>query len=800
MPFQTAEEINYQNMKMIAAQLRKYKRIQEIEGNFYEFVKEAWGVVEPKKEFVDGWHIKAKCEHLESTVRHSMGEPGEISQLILNEPPRHMKSSVISVMFVAWVWIKHPEKQFLYASYSERLSIRDSVSCRRLIESPWYRKNWGSRFNLVKDQNQKVLFRNDKGGYRLASSVQGTNTGEGGDFIIYDDPNNVKDVTSDVMREGVNDWHDQVMITRLNTPKTGVRIVVQQRCHVDDMTGHLLKQGGWDHLKLPAEFEGEYITTKIGWTDPRTHVGQLLWEEQFGHSDIEALKSTMGAAGAAGQLQQRPSPASGAIFKREWFNYYVPHGFVAEGMPPVRVKMQGGIEDIYKDAVELPVAFEQILHSIDCSFKGESDSDFVAIHVWGRVGANFYFLYRSTKRRDFPATCKAIREISLMYPCPTKLVEDKANGPAVIATLKNEIPGLIAINPEGGKEARANAVSPYVESGNVYLPHPLLEPWVGEFIEEACIFPRVPHDDDTDAMTQAIRRLSDSISQSAVPEFRIMPRVGEPESACHVRTDEEIMAEINPAWRHWISVSPGPVGSALWFAETPTGSLRLYRELYVGGMDAHEAGRAIAKASLPDVQAYLNMISSRATWNIDILLEKMAFKPIEPIGSYAELLEDGVRAYEPDGEFDERLIARAQIQQAKFRCDMVEMQPSAFDRLRELLRFAPPNFREVSYNKKKAMALQDMDYEKYKEYMAAVEGKVYGEYPKIKFAAGCTGVIAAIGAAQREEDLVSDYLQALLIGISAPASPVSAKVGKLVPWNPQVKKIHGRARIRGYVH
>jgi hypothetical protein len=197
-----------------------------------EFVRQAWPIVESSTPFVPGWHIDAIIDHLETVSR------GQIRNLLINVPPRHMKSLLVAVLWPAWEWIRFPERRWLYSSYAASLSIRDSVKCRRLIESPWYRGLWGDRFVLTGDQNTKGRFDNNRSGYRIATSVGGAATGEGGDRIVCDDPNNVNEVESDSVRRATNEWFDVVMSTRVNDdPKTTAKVVVMQRCHEQDLAG-----------------------------------------------------------------------------------------------------------------------------------------------------------------------------------------------------------------------------------------------------------------------------------------------------------------------------------------------------------------------------------------------------------------------------------------------------------------------------------------------------------------------------------------------------------------------------------
>ena len=200
-----------------------------------EFTKRAWPTIEPGRDFYDNWHIDAVSEHLQAIVE------GDIKRLIINIPPRHMKSISVAVVLPAWTWATQPDKKFLYASYAGSLSIRDSVKCRRLIDSKWYKEHFGDAFKLTSDQNQKQRFENNKTGQRIATSVDGALTGEGGDIIVIDDPHNVREAESSAVRESVLDWWDQAMQTRLNDPKTGAFVIIMQRVHENDLTGHILR-------------------------------------------------------------------------------------------------------------------------------------------------------------------------------------------------------------------------------------------------------------------------------------------------------------------------------------------------------------------------------------------------------------------------------------------------------------------------------------------------------------------------------------------------------------------------------
>jgi predicted phage terminase large subunit-like protein len=450
------------------------------ESSLHHFVKQAWRQVEPK-EFVDGWHLQAICEHLEAVTM------GQIRNLIINIPPRHTKSLTVSVMWPAWVWIRNPAFRWMFTSYAQRLSVRDSVKCRRVLQSPWYQKNWGSRYALTGDQNAKERYDTDKGGYRLATSVDGVATGEGGDALVADDPHNVREVESQLQRERVHEWWDSAMSTRRDDPKKSSRIIIMQRSHADDLTGHVEERLGGDYefLVLPAEYDPiTSRSTVIGFHDPRESSGELLWPERFGEDEILDQKNNLGSHQFAAQFNQRPSLPEGSIFKRHWFRFY-------PQPPPV-----------------LAEEMEFLCQSWDMAFKDTRSSDFVVGQVWGIKGANRYLLDQIRDRLSFTETLKAVRMLTSRWPKATaKYVEEKANGAAVIDTLRNEIEGLIAINPTESKESRAFAVTPECEAGNVWLPEPKLAPWVDAFIETLAQFPKGQYDDEVDAFTQALKQL-----------------------------------------------------------------------------------------------------------------------------------------------------------------------------------------------------------------------------------------------------------------------------------------------------
>jgi predicted phage terminase large subunit-like protein len=489
--------------------LRRQKRLAEVRGRLQQgqpaavlehslaaYAQAAWHLIEPVTPLVWGWHLDAICEHL-------MAVPDEIHNLLITVPPRSGKSSLVAIFWPTWRWLRFPGTRWLFASYALTLSLRDAVRSRRVIESPWYQAQWSDRFQLRKDQNAQGRYENNRTGYRISSSVGGSATGEGGDCVIVDDPHNLQEIHSETIREGVLTWWDEVMASRLNDPKTGARVIIQQRAHERDLAGHVLEQGGYTHLNLPMEYTPQTYVFHGRVVDPRMQPGELLCPERIGPEQIDELKTRLGSWAYNGQYQQTPAPTGGGIFKRWWWRYWQPKG---GHLPPVIVPGPDG-EKLAVHPVDLPEELSEVILSWDMAFKDLQDSDYVAGHVWGRLGADKYLLDRDHRRLDFPESQKAVRAMSAKWPqAHAKLIEDKANGPAIIASLKHEIPGLIPVDPGGGKVARAHAVAPVIEAGNVYVPHPQLYPWVDAYLHEHDVFPAGAHDDDVDATTQALKR------------------------------------------------------------------------------------------------------------------------------------------------------------------------------------------------------------------------------------------------------------------------------------------------------
>src|ERR1019366_3876920 len=290
---------------------------------FRDFIEQAWHVVEPARALISAWHVDAIAEHLQAISE------GQIKHLLINVPPGHGKSLIVSVLWPAWQWIRNEngaQWRGLFASYNGGLATRGSGGCRTLMESPWYRDGFSPAWRLSSEQNASY-FENTNSGFRISLSVGGCGTGFRGDAIVVDDPLNASDQYSETARRESVFWWDQVMSSRLNNLETGSKVIIMQRLHEADLSGHVLEQGTYEHLCLPSEFEPERRSvTSIGWRDPRIEPGQILFPVLYPRTVLDQARKDLGAAGYAGQHQQRPSPAEGGVLQRHWWGYWKPRG------------------------------------------------------------------------------------------------------------------------------------------------------------------------------------------------------------------------------------------------------------------------------------------------------------------------------------------------------------------------------------------------------------------------------------------------------------------------------------------
>lgn len=414
------------------------------------------------------------------------------ARLIVTMPPRHSKSLHVSEHLPAWYLGNNPDKRVIAASHTAELAYTFSRRVRNKINQvQWPFPNVSVAGDKAAVKAWDIAGRD--GGY-YAVGVGGSPVGHGADLIIIDDPiKNQADADSEIVREGLWEWYQGTLRTRLEPG--GSIILTATRWHDDDLTGRLIAaqaEGGeeWRHVHMPAIND---------------ETGEALWPERWSIERLHILRAAVGTRVWTAQYQGRPTVPDGETFKTRWWRFWKPKDST---LGPVKLKMSDGK---YHDApvIELPAKFDTQIQSWDMTFKDTKKGSFVVGQVWARQGAMKFLLDQKRDRLNFPNTVQAVRSTTAEWPLTKdKLVEDKANGPAVIDTLKSEIPGIIAIAPDGTKEARASAVTWTIEAGDVYLPHPGVCPWVWDFLLECAGFPLGKNDDQVDAMSQALNRLN----------------------------------------------------------------------------------------------------------------------------------------------------------------------------------------------------------------------------------------------------------------------------------------------------
>lgn len=459
------------------------------ERSLTDFVRQAWPLLEPATPLVWGPHLDAVCQHLQAVTE------GRIRNLVVTIPPRCGKSTLVSVLWPAWAWIARPATRWLCASYAQSLAVRDSVRCRRVLESPWYQERWGDRVRLTGDQNVKTRFENEATGHRLAVSVASAVTGEGGDVLLVDDAHNVAEAESTAVRLTTLRWWDEAFCNRLNDARTGARVIIGQRVHHRDLIGHVLDQGGFEELRIPEEFEADRrCTTSLGWQDWRQADGELLRPERFGPEQVAEAKRRLGSVAYAAQHQQRPIPREGALFKAGWFRRYADLG------------------DAWRLADGLVVRkCECPVFAVCDPAGGESSSaDCTALLFFTVVGNGLLLLHASRERVSLERIPTWLRdECQLWQPDYVGVETGFFQGQLIRAV--EALPGTPPVRrlDPGGRSKLARAVPAVVlaEAGRIHLPAAAV--WLDTFMAELLVFTGIDdaHDDQVDCLSYAAREL-----------------------------------------------------------------------------------------------------------------------------------------------------------------------------------------------------------------------------------------------------------------------------------------------------
>ncbi len=445
--------------------------------NFHKFVIDAFQVANPGETFMDNWHVAFLCQELQQSVYDVSNAQRKQHDLIINIPPRSLKSFIVSVALPAWAWLVHPSMKFISSSYSLSLSTDHNMLSRRIIESEWYKRM--ANIKLTADQNQKMFFENTKRGTRLAVSTGGTVTGRGANVIIIDDPVNPAQALSEVERTRANRYFDETLSTRLNRPGIDIFIVVMQRLHEEDLTGWLLKkQSTWKHIVIPAELTEDVKPTQLRYN----YNDGLFFRERFTLKALDRFRDSLGSYAYAGQYLQTPSPRGGGLIKIDWFRYTTLHS-----LPP----------DVVWN------------FTVDPAYTTKQENDPSAMMAY--TIHNGVMVIRSVvaKRLEMPALmtylATFVRENG--YTAQSRIfIEPKASGKS-LKQMMVEATGLNVLEdkpPMVDKVSRVNAVAPMMESRGVEL---IRGPWNDKFIHECISFPAAKHDDMVDCLVMGLGKM-----------------------------------------------------------------------------------------------------------------------------------------------------------------------------------------------------------------------------------------------------------------------------------------------------
>ena len=446
------------------------------------FIRASFAIVSPGDGFIPNWHIEAIAYALERVLR------GETKRLIINVPPRSLKSICCSVAYVAYILGHDPTRQVVCVSYSEVLARKHANDCRALMRSAMYRRLWPAT-HISSTKDTELEFMTSKRGYRLSTSVGGTLTGRGGNLIIIDDPLKPQEAYSEPARERLRQWYGNTLLSRLNNKAEDAIIIVQQRVHMDDLVGHVLERENWTVLSLPAIAE---VEEEIPIGPNRVHVrkpGDVLHPEREPLPVLDEIRLSMGTMDFAAQYQQEPVPPGGNLIDWEWFRVY--------DTPPA---MMPG---------------DRIIVSWDTAMSPREFSDYSACVILQVRGETVYVLDVIRERLEFPDLRRKIIGVHSQWRQAAQnyslLVENKGSGMSLVQDLRGEGIHAVAVDPEGDKIMRVHAQTARIEGGAVHLPRRAL--WLDELRREILAFPHGRYDDQVDALSQGLDRAFHSRSR-----------------------------------------------------------------------------------------------------------------------------------------------------------------------------------------------------------------------------------------------------------------------------------------------
>ena len=442
------------------------------------FVAMSFRTLEPGTEYRENWHNLVFAHHLTRVAR------GEVRRLIINVPPRSLKSITASVAYPAWVLGQDPGCKIMCVSYSGDLARLHAGNFRAIIETDWYRRVFPRTILDARGKRIMEMTTTANGG-RFSSGTDGSITGRGADLIIIDDPIKAQDALSEAERRHVNELYDNTIYTRLNQKTRGAIVIVMQRLHEDDLVGHVLPKEGWEVVSIPAIATRDH-PYPMG-PEPhevyRRRAGELLYPEREPQVVLDQLRRNLGSMSFSAQYQQEPLPAEGNVIKREWLRYY--------------------------DSA--PEELDVVLASWDTASTLEETSDYSVGTVWGIKGNEFYLLDVIRGRLEVPDLRRRIEVVHRDNQAQATIIEDTDIGRAIVQELRRHASFRpILQRSRFDKQARLLAQSPKFEAGQVLLPREA--PWLEGYVGELLAFPRGSHDDQVDSTSQALNWLSQRLA------------------------------------------------------------------------------------------------------------------------------------------------------------------------------------------------------------------------------------------------------------------------------------------------
>src|SRR5277367_276454 len=438
--------------------------------DFKTFAGRCFQDLNPQTDLAMNWHLEVIAAKL-TEVRE-----GKIRRLIINLPPRHLKSLMASIAFPAWCLGLDPAAQILCVSYAQDLADKLARDCRGIMTSPWYRKIFPTRLAPHRQAVQEFITTGQ--GYRLATSTGGVLTGRGADIIVIDDPLKPEEAFSDTQRKTANEWYDHTLYSRLNDKRRGAIVIVMQRLHEDDLVGHVLAQEPWEIVRFPAIAEADEVHEVETILKTRSFTrrrGEALHPTREPLDILDRIRRTIGEYNFAGQYQQSPAPLGGGLVKAEWFKRY--------------------------RQSELPERFDRIVQSWDTANKATELSDFSVCTTWGVKDKELFLLAVFRQKLEYPALKRAVREQLGLFKATVVLIEDKASGTQLRSELiKDGCHAVTRYQPTTDKIMRLHAQTALIENGFVRIPENA--PWLAEYLHELTVFPKGKHDDQADSTAQ----------------------------------------------------------------------------------------------------------------------------------------------------------------------------------------------------------------------------------------------------------------------------------------------------------